>query len=106
MSPHWLLELVQKAWTSSVSSMGTTGLAILGGMLYPVSDLVAEFQRHGFTGMTQHWKERLRTSAIIAVMWWGCLFCYHLFYRVPPGINYEAANIKLPALPTAPHPVM
>jgi hypothetical protein len=79
--------------------MGTTTLAIGGSLLYPLADLIREQRASGWTGLQKHWKDRLKYSAIIAVCWWGVLFSYHLFYKVPEAIRTEARNIKPPAMP-------
>jgi hypothetical protein len=76
--------------------MGTTTLAIGGLLVYPLADLIREFHALGWDGLQKHWKERLKYSAIIAICWWGVLFSYHIFYKVPKAIKTEARNIKPP----------
>jgi hypothetical protein len=78
--------------------MGTTTLAIGGSLVYPLTDLIRELRSSGWNGLKQHWKESLKYSAIIALCWWGLLFSYHLFYKVPEAIRTEAQNIKPPAV--------
>jgi hypothetical protein len=82
--------------------MGTTALAILGSILYPLADLLQELHLHGWSGMKHHWRERLKYSAAIAVSWWICLFCYHLFYKVPRDIRVQADNSFPPSLSAPP----
>lgn len=96
---HFFLQLVQQAWLSSVASMGTTTLAILGSLLYPASDLLSDLQKNGWTlaAMSQHWKTRLKTSVVIAITWWALLFSYHLIYVVPHKIALDADFSRLEA---------
>ena|ERR1035437_1537412 len=89
-SMHFLVELLQRAWVSSVASMGTTTLAILGSLLYPLSEIVAELRSGGLSGMKRHWRERLRNTLAVAGCLWSLLFGYHLLYKVPEQINQEA----------------
>jgi hypothetical protein len=91
---HFLVELLQRAWVSSVASMGTTTLAILGSLLYPLSDVVAELRSGGLSGMKRHWRERLRNTLAVACCWWSLLFGYHLLYKVPEQINQDARTNK------------
>ncbi len=90
----FLLELIERAWDSSVASMGTTTLAIGGSLVYPLGDLIRERRALGWNGLQKHWKERLKYSAIIAICWWGLLFSYHLFYKVPQEIRTTASHFE------------
>lgn len=97
--PFWW-ELVQRAWSSTVASMGTTSLAVSGALLYPLSELYGAVRKNGWTRkvLSQHWRERLRNSVVIALVWWGILFSYHLFYKIPKAIRSQAANMTIPTL--------
>src|SRR5690349_4812078 len=76
-----------RAWDASTSSMSTTTLAVLGGLLYPLAVLLVVFKKDGgWPAMMNHWGSRLKYSAYIAVVWWGLLFSYHLFITVPQRI--------------------
>jgi len=104
---RFLLQLLQQAWFSSVTSMGTTTLAIIGGLLYPVSDLFSDLRKNGWTLeiISQHWRTRLKNSVFIAIFWWAILFSFHLFYQVPQQIRSEAAHVSIPEeLPPLPPP--
>jgi hypothetical protein len=92
----FICHLLRLAWDSSVASMGTTTLAVSGSLLYPLIRLIQELNSSGWNGLKQHWKEQLKTTAIIALSWWGILFAYHLFYKVPHTIRNEAERIKPP----------
>src|ERR1700730_1817984 len=94
----FIWELCVRAWTSSVASMGTTTLAIGGGLIYPLADLISELRQRGLAAMNQHWKNRLKISVFIAVVWWSILFSYHLFYRVPQHIRAQALNVVVPGV--------
>ena len=100
LMPSFLCELIQRAWSSSVTSMGTTTLAIVGLLVYPLAALIRVLRSSGWNGLRQHWKEQLKYSAIVATCWWGVLFSYQLFHKVPKAIRIEAQNIKAPVMPT------
>jgi len=89
-------ELAQRAWASSIASMSTSTLAVVGSLIYPLSDIWREFRHSGRSGVRKHWKETLRYSLVIGFCWWSVLFSYHLFYKVPHEINMEAQSIGIP----------
>src|ERR1035437_6533151 len=101
---HFLMELLQRAWASSVASMGTTTLAILGGLLYPLLDIFAKLRSGGFSGMKRHWREWFRTSLAVAFCLWILLFGYHLFCKLPRQI-YQEAEINSARLPPLHSPI-
>jgi hypothetical protein len=78
--------------------MGTTSLAIFGGLLYPLVNLLSELHRQGWSRavMRQHWRERLKNSVWIAVAWWAFLFSYHLLYKVPQQIRVQSESTPAP----------
>lgn len=100
------LELFSLAWKSSLNSMGTTTLALAGASIYPLSDLWVEFKHHRWLGVKQHWGERLKYGFLIALMWWGALFSYHLYkvrneiYLQAESETIQAPKSKLPSAPT------
>jgi hypothetical protein len=97
-------ELIQRAWSASVASMGTTGLAIGGGLLYPLAGLGSEFRKRGWKleVLTQHWKDRLRNGFLIALIWWSVLFSYQLS-AVSRQIRLQAEETVVPS-PNRPMP--
>jgi hypothetical protein len=97
-------ELCKLALGSSVASAGTTILGICGTIAYPIADLIRELWRNGLFGMGQHWRERLKFSFIIGVVWWSLLFCYQLFYAVPHKIRTQAMHISAPRTTHPPVP--
>ena len=99
----WFLwELVRRAWDSSVSSMGTTTLAIVGSLLFPLVDNIRVFREYRLEGMKSHWKKGFKHAFLIAVCWWAALFSYHLFYKVPHDIKVEAESVPVPPSPLPP----
>jgi hypothetical protein len=94
----------ERAWAASISSMGTTSLAVLGSLLYPVSNLWNALKKYGWRGLIRDWRERVGYSAIIAVAWWACLFSYHLLWTVPRQVYADAdkAAAPFPLPPRAP----
>lgn len=91
----FLLDLARRALSSSVSSMGTTVLGIVGALVYPVSDLIRERINHGWDGVKAHWEARSKTAVAIALAWWSALFLYHFIYAMPHQIRVNAEAISL-----------
>jgi hypothetical protein len=85
--------------------MGTTSLAIGGSLLYPLADLIGQWGKNGWKlqALRQHWKERIKSGVLIAVVWWFALLSYQLF-AVARQIRLDARRVHVPHLkaPTPP----
>jgi len=91
-------ELLQRAWASSVSSMGTTTLAVGGTLLYPIVEIVRVYRNSGLEGLKKHWRQGFKHTFFIAVCWWAILFSYHLFFKIPHEISVEAEATRPPTI--------
>jgi hypothetical protein len=100
----FLWELVKRAWDSSVASMGTTTLAVSAGVVFALYRALIEWRKNGWAGVKNHWGENLKYGLIMAMCWWGLLFSYHLFYRVPKSIRVTARKTKPPSIRPIPLP--
>lgn len=93
----FLRELLARAWESSVNSMSTSTLAIIGTFVYPLGDIIADWRQSGWrSAVMRHWKDRLKWGGVVALAWWAMLFGYHLVYKVPRDINTQANKILPP----------
>jgi hypothetical protein len=92
---HFIGEIFLRAFFASVAAMGTTALAVCGGVAAFLFILLRRL-RFGLKEMARHWKETAKDGAIGALIWWGMVFCYQLFYRIPREITAQADHISAP----------
>jgi hypothetical protein len=95
----FVLELVKRAWFSSVQSMGTTTLAIVPVILAYFIHVFSQWRQRRRL-LVQPDRKRLflpsPVATLTSLMFWLLLFSYHLFYKVPLGINEGFSRTNLP----------
>jgi hypothetical protein len=92
---HFAWEMFLRAFFASVAAMGTTVLAVCGGIAAFLFVLFRRL-RFGLKEMTRHWKDTAKDGVMAVVAWWGMVFCYQLFIKIPASIRYEADQVKPP----------
>lgn len=91
----FLLEMCLRAFHLSVSAMGTSVLAVYGSIVV-FGFVLFRRLRFGWGEMSRHWNETLKDGVVAALVWWGIIFCYQLFYRIPHEITVQADLISAP----------
>jgi hypothetical protein len=100
-------ELVKRAWSRCVDSMGTTTLAVVVAIAYVIFEAFRIYRASGRIGFREHWRHGLSHAFMFFLGTWGCLFLIQILHSIPDEIREAADKIGPPAvasrtsLPTA-----
>lgn len=108
----FLLELIHRSWDSSVSSLGTTTLAVFvaigaGAFVLVLKALrISGSVRNRWDEIIRHWRENIKDGLLAAFVIWATIFGYFL-YKVQHEIATQADATAPPpslkwALPVSP----
>jgi hypothetical protein len=70
--------LLLRSWNLAVDDMGTSGLALVGGLFIFALILWRKWRREGKAVVLKDWKGELGYGIVLTVIWWVCVFGYAL----------------------------
>jgi len=91
-STPFVREILSHALDSALDSMSTSVLAILSGLVFGIYRLVLTYRNEGWRGVSKSFLSEGIHAIIFGAAWWGLLFSYHLFVKVPRQIRKESAS--------------
>jgi hypothetical protein len=93
---QFLFELCLRALDAAVAAMSTSYLALLVAVLFALGSFFYQHRGEGWKNVRGNLFRALSYGAVFWFSWWGLLFGYYLFYKIPHEINQTSRHILSP----------